>query len=141
MRAWSAEQRRSARLCPCGGATKSMWRLSVPYQRFSTWQACGLSTSSAVLDFDAYINLHGPQLVPPVGNKLLFADWLKVMIVGGPNQRKDYHLQVPEYILALNLIIQSVSCLQYAVGRTACCFRQRSNLALASIISSCVLLF
>ena len=33
---------------------------------------------------------------PPVCNKLLYSDQLKVMCVGGPNQRKDYHLEQGE---------------------------------------------
>jgi len=36
----------------------------------------------------------GPTLTPPVANKLIFAGFLKVMVVGGPNSRMDYHLQV-----------------------------------------------
>ena len=48
------------------------------------------------LAFDKFVKLHGPNLKPPVANKLLFGkdSFLKVMIVGGPNERKDYHLQV-----------------------------------------------
>ncbi len=38
-----------------------------------------------------------PQLQPPVGNKLMFgAGQQKVMIVGGPNQREDYHIEEGE---------------------------------------------
>jgi len=53
--------------------------------------------SSKVLDFNEYVARVGPTLQPPVANKLLFGDgFLKVMIVGGPNVRKDYHLQAGE---------------------------------------------
>ena len=35
---------------------------------------------------------------PPVGNKAIYNDDYIVMIVGGPNSRKDYHLnQTPEF--------------------------------------------
>lgn len=50
--------------------------------------------TSRTVDFDGFVDEHAHTLVPPVGNKLLFSDFLKVMIVAGPNQRKDYHLQV-----------------------------------------------
>eukprot|EP00190_Bangiopsis_sp_CCMP1999_P007362 CAMPEP_0198724960 /NCGR_PEP_ID=MMETSP1475-20131203/2338_1 /TAXON_ID= ORGANISM="Unidentified sp., Strain CCMP1999" /NCGR_SAMPLE_ID=MMETSP1475 /ASSEMBLY_ACC=CAM_ASM_001111 /LENGTH=214 /DNA_ID=CAMNT_0044486611 /DNA_START=1 /DNA_END=646 /DNA_ORIENTATION=+ len=33
---------------------------------------------------------------PPVGNKLLFANEFKVMIVAGPNSRTDYHMEAGE---------------------------------------------
>ncbi|KAJ8601776.1 hypothetical protein CTAYLR_006833 [Chrysophaeum taylorii] len=39
---------------------------------------------------------HGPSLRPPVANKLLYAGDLKVMAVGGPNERNDYHIQTGE---------------------------------------------
>lgn len=38
-----------------------------------------------------------PQLQPPVGNKLLHgAGQHKVMVVGGPNARRDYHIEAGE---------------------------------------------
>eukprot|EP01031_Cornospumella_fuschlensis_P049069 gene49069-60066_t len=37
-----------------------------------------------------------PVLKPPVSNSMLFNDRLKVMIVGGPNQRKDFHIEMGE---------------------------------------------
>lgn len=37
-----------------------------------------------------------PLLKPPVANKLLFSGGLKVMAVGGPNERDDYHIEVGE---------------------------------------------
>jgi 3-hydroxyanthranilate 3,4-dioxygenase len=46
------------------------------------------------LDFDAWLAEHGPGLRPPVGNKEVFPggeDFI-VMVVGGPNQRTDYHV-------------------------------------------------
>ena len=49
---------------------------------------------------DAWLKEHGPTLKPPVANKLLFGGDLKVMVVGGPNQRRDYHLQEGEEFFA-----------------------------------------
>jgi 3-hydroxyanthranilate 3,4-dioxygenase len=37
-------------------------------------------------------------LKPPVSNIMIFNDKLKFMIVGGPNQREDYHIQTGEEI-------------------------------------------
>ena len=48
------------------------------------------------VNLDAWLEEHGPSLKPPVANKLLFEGDLKVMVVGGPNQRRDYHLQEGE---------------------------------------------
>ncbi|XP_037051528.1 3-hydroxyanthranilate 3,4-dioxygenase-like [Bradysia coprophila] len=36
------------------------------------------------------------QFVPPVCNKMLHNEQLKVMFVGGPNQREDYHIEEGE---------------------------------------------
>jgi len=50
-----------------------------------------------VLAFTEFVRQVGPTLKPPVANKMLFGDgFLKVMIVGGPNKRRDYHLQAGE---------------------------------------------
>jgi hypothetical protein len=36
-------------------------------------------------------------LAPPVGNKLLHGEGMhKVMVVGGPNTRSDYHIEIGE---------------------------------------------
>ena len=52
------------------------------------------------VNLDAWLKEHGPTLKPPVANKLLFGGDLKVMVVGGPNQRRDYHLQEGEEFFA-----------------------------------------
>lgn len=45
----------------------------------------------------AWIDAHRTDLKPPVGNKRLFreGDFI-IMVVGGPNQRKDFHLDPGE---------------------------------------------
>lgn len=58
------------------------------------------STHDAPLDFEAWLAENGPKLQPPVGNKELFPageDFI-VMVVGGPNQRTDYHVDPYEEV-------------------------------------------
>mmetsp|Transcript_58624 Transcript_58624/g.162303 ORF Transcript_58624/g.162303 Transcript_58624/m.162303 type:complete len:245 (+) Transcript_58624:1-735(+) len=51
----------------------------------------------AALEFAKWVDEVGPTLAPPVANKMVFGKgFLKVMVVGGPNVRKDYHLQAGE---------------------------------------------
>jgi 3-hydroxyanthranilate 3,4-dioxygenase len=46
----------------------------------------------AAFNFQKWIDAHRDQLKPPVGNQLVFKDAdLMVTVVGGPNQRTDYH--------------------------------------------------
>ncbi len=50
-------------------------------------------------NFQKWIDEHRHLLKPPVGNKCVWdnGEYI-VMVVGGPNQRKDYHLnQTPEF--------------------------------------------
>lgn len=47
-------------------------------------------------DFMGRVEEIKPLLKPPVSNSMLFNNALKVMIVGGPNQRKDFHIEMGE---------------------------------------------
>ncbi|MEW7280539.1 3-hydroxyanthranilate 3,4-dioxygenase [Aquimarina sp. 2201CG1-2-11] len=51
------------------------------------------------LNFKAWIEEHRHLLKPPVGNKCVWEDGdFIVMVVGGPNNRKDYHYnETPEF--------------------------------------------
>ena len=54
------------------------------------------------LDLQAWIEEHRHLLKPPVGNKCVYDGDFIVMIVGGPNQRTDYHWdEGPEWFYQL----------------------------------------
>ena len=58
---------------------------------------------SKALNFQRWIDEHRSLLKPPVGNKKVFEDdEFIVMVVGGPNKRKDYHIdEGPEFFYQL----------------------------------------
>lgn len=46
------------------------------------------------LNLKAWVDEHRHLLKPPVGNKMVWQDSeFLVMVVGGPNKRKDYHIE------------------------------------------------
>jgi len=57
-----------------------------------------MSKLMPVINFKEWIDEHRDLLKPPVGNKAIYNEDYIVMVVGGPNSRKDYHLnQTPEF--------------------------------------------
>lgn len=61
-------------------------------------------------NFQKWIDEHRHLLKPPVGNKLVYedADFI-IMVVGGPNARKDYHFNEGEeffYQLEGNIVVR-----------------------------------
>lgn len=53
-------------------------------------------------DFRRWIDEHRHLLKPPVGNKCVYDGDFIVMVVGGPNQRTDYHFEEgPEFFYQL----------------------------------------
>jgi 3-hydroxyanthranilate 3,4-dioxygenase len=49
------------------------------------------------IDFGQWIDSHRHLLRPPVGNKLVYEDSeFIIMVVGGPNSRKDFHIDPGE---------------------------------------------
>ena len=69
------------------------------------------------INFKAWIEEHRELLKPPVGNKCVWNDGeFIVMVVGGPNNRKDYHYnETPEFFyqiegdIVLKIIDQGAS--------------------------------
>lgn len=52
---------------------------------------------SLVIDIDDWVRDNKASFIPPVCNKLMHgAGQLKIMYIGGPNQRKDYHIEEGE---------------------------------------------
>lgn len=45
----------------------------------------------SIIKLQAWIDEHRHLLKPPVGNKVIWAEDFIVMVVGGPNQRNDFH--------------------------------------------------
>jgi 3-hydroxyanthranilate 3,4-dioxygenase len=49
------------------------------------------------INIKRWVDEHRDLLKPPVGNKMIWQDSeFMVMVVGGPNQRKDYHVEEGE---------------------------------------------
>lgn len=54
-------------------------------------------TAPAPYNLKAWIEQNRDQLKPPVGNKMVWKDSeFLVMVVGGPNRRKDFHVEEGE---------------------------------------------
>ncbi|MEH6414074.1 3-hydroxyanthranilate 3,4-dioxygenase [Pseudomonas sp. CGJS7] len=54
------------------------------------------------INLQAWIEEHRHLLKPPVGNKVIYVGDFIVMVVGGPNQRTDYHWdEGPEWFYQL----------------------------------------
>ncbi|KAF6321178.1 3-hydroxyanthranilate 3,4-dioxygenase [Rhinolophus ferrumequinum] len=47
----------------------------------------------------SWVEENRASFLPPVCNKLLHQEQLKVMFVGGPNIRKDYHIEEGEEVI------------------------------------------
>ena len=62
------------------------------------------------INFKNWIDENRYLLKPPVGNKVVYEDTeLIIMVVGGPNTRKDYHIDEGEeffYQLEGNIILR-----------------------------------
>eukprot|EP00762_Andalucia_godoyi_P001404 ANDGO_04783.mRNA.1 3-hydroxyanthranilate 3 len=55
------------------------------------------------LNLFKWIEEHRAELKPPVGNKMIYNEGeFRVMVVGGPNSRTDYHVEVgPEWFFQI----------------------------------------
>src|SRR5205823_15112392 len=51
---------------------------------------------AAPFNLQQWINDNRALLKPPVGNKMIYNGGFMVMVVGGPNQRSDYHVNPGE---------------------------------------------
>eukprot|EP00731_Ephydatia_muelleri_P027981 Em0019g854a len=49
-----------------------------------------------ITDLSQWVEDNKASFTPPVCNKLMYGGQMKVMFIGGPNQRKDYHIEEGE---------------------------------------------
>ncbi|XP_002119902.2 3-hydroxyanthranilate 3,4-dioxygenase-like [Ciona intestinalis] len=49
-----------------------------------------------VINLNQWVSENKAQFLPPVCNKMMHNMQLKIMCIGGPNQRKDYHIEEGE---------------------------------------------
>nr|XP_002119902.1 3-hydroxyanthranilate 3,4-dioxygenase-like [Ciona intestinalis] len=49
-----------------------------------------------VINLNQWVSENKSQFLPPVCNKMMHNMQLKIMCIGGPNQRKDYHIEEGE---------------------------------------------
>lgn len=67
---------------------------------------------AAPIDFKSWIEENRHLLKPPVGNKKIWEDTnFDVFVVGGPNQRKDYHIDPDEeffYMIEGDMVLKVV---------------------------------
>ncbi|XP_023660070.1 3-hydroxyanthranilate 3,4-dioxygenase [Paramormyrops kingsleyae] len=54
------------------------------------------NTENRLVNVDEWIAENEKAFLPPVCNKLMFSRQLNIMFVGGPNTRKDYHIEEGE---------------------------------------------
>uniref|UniRef100_A0A914YB84 3-hydroxyanthranilate 3,4-dioxygenase n=1 Tax=Panagrolaimus superbus TaxID=310955 RepID=A0A914YB84_9BILA len=57
-----------------------------------------MSSCCEVYNSPKWIEENRCDFKPPVCNKCMFSDQLKVFFIGGPNERKDYHLECGEEV-------------------------------------------
>ncbi|TSK42140.1 3-hydroxyanthranilate 3,4-dioxygenase [Bagarius yarrelli] len=55
-----------------------------------------MTTKSLYINIDKWIKENEASFLPPVCNKLMYFHQLNVMLVGGPNTRKDFHIEEGE---------------------------------------------
>ena len=58
--------------------------------------------SPEIINLTKWIEINKNNFMPPVCNKLMHNGQLVVMLVGGPNQREDYHIEEGEEILSVS---------------------------------------
>ena len=57
----------------------------------------------------AWVEENRDQLRPPVGNKMVWKDSeFLVMVVGGPNRRKDFHVEEGLFAVVLQCMVGKV---------------------------------
>lgn len=52
-----------------------------------------MSKISLPFNFHKWVSENQDKLKPPVGNFMFYHGEFKVMVVGGPNERSDYHIE------------------------------------------------